>query len=115
MRRTLYTRLAAALAALTLATAPLEAYAASRVKDLVDVEGIRDNMLVGYGLVVGLNGTGDSLKNAPFSQQSIQTMLERLWVNTRGQTMQTKNVAAVMVTASLPPFAGQGTHIDVSV
>ena len=65
-------------------------------------------MLVGYGLVVGLNGTGDSLKNAPFTQQSIQTMLERLGVNTRGQTMQTKNVAAVMVTANLPAFAGAG-------
>ena len=78
-------------------------------------QGIRDNMLVGYGLVVGLNGTGDSLKNAPFTQQSIQTMLERLGVNTRGQTMQTKNVAAVMVTANLPAFAGQGSRIDVSV
>ncbi len=87
----------------------------SRVKDLVDIEGIRENSLIGYGLVVGLNGTGDSLKNAPFTQQSIQTMLERLGVNTRGQTMQTKNVAAVMVTANLPAFAGQGTKIDVSV
>jgi flagellar P-ring protein precursor FlgI len=87
----------------------------SRVKDLIDVQGIRDNQLVGYGLVVGLNGTGDSLKNAPFTQQSIQTMLERLGVNTRGETMQTKNVAAVMVTASLPAFAGSGSRIDVSV
>jgi flagellar P-ring protein precursor FlgI len=76
---------------------------------------VRDNMLVGYGLVVGLNGSGDSLKNAPFTQQSLQTMLERLGVNTRGQTMQTKNVAAVMVTANLPAFAAQGTRIDVSV
>ena len=72
-------------------------------------------MLIGYGLVVGLNGTGDSLKNAPFTQQSIQTMLERLGVNTRGETMQTKNVAAVMVTASLPAFAGQGSRVDVAV
>jgi len=87
----------------------------SRVKDLVDVDGIRDNMLVGYGLVVGLNGSGDSLKNAPFTQQTLQTMLERMGVNTRGQTMQTKNTAAVMVTANLPAFAAQGTHIDVSV
>jgi flagellar P-ring protein precursor FlgI len=91
------------------------AVAFSRVKDLVEVQGIRDNMLVGYGLVVGLNGTGDSLKNAPFTQQSIQTMLERLGVNTRGTTMQTKNVAAVMVTANLPGFSAQGTRIDVSV
>ncbi len=85
-----------------LSAAPALAF--SRVKDLVEVQGIRDNMLVGYGLVVGLNGTGDSLKNAPFTQQSIQTMLERLGTNTRGQVMQTKNVAAVMVTASLPAF-----------
>jgi len=91
------------------------ALALSRVKDLVDIEGIRDNMLVGYGLVVGLNGTGDSLKNAPFTQQSIQTMLERMGVNTRGTTMQTKNTAAVMVTANLHAFASNGSHTDVSV
>ena len=91
------------------------ALALSRVKDLVSVEGIRDNMLVGYGLVVGLNGSGDSLKNAPFTQQTIQTMLERMGVNTRGSTMQTKNTAAVMVTAKLPAFAANGTAIDVSV
>ena len=72
-------------------------------------------MLVGYGLVVGLNGSGDSLRNAPFTQQSLQTMLERLGVNTRGETMQTKNVAAVMVTANLPAFSSQGTRIDISV
>jgi flagellar P-ring protein precursor FlgI len=112
--RTLYKRLISGLAALAIAL-PAPAFAASRVKDLVDVQGIRDNMLVGYGVVVGLNGTGDSLKNAPFTQQSIQTMLERLGVNTRGSTMQTKNVAAVMVTANLPAFAAQGTHIDVTV
>jgi len=94
---------------------PVEAYAFSRVKDLVDVEGIRDNMLVGYGLVVGLNGSGDSLINAPFTEQSLITMLERLGVNARGQTMQTKDIAAVMVTANLHAFAAQGTRIDVSV
>ncbi|HEV2563171.1 MAG TPA: flagellar basal body P-ring protein FlgI [Rhizomicrobium sp.] len=114
-RHTLFNRALAAFAALIVAIAPAEAFAFSRVKDLVDVEGIRDNMLVGYGLVVGLNGSGDSLRNAPFTQQSLQTMLERLGVNTRGETMQTKNVAAVMVTANLPAFAGQGTRIDVSV
>lgn len=110
--------LARALAAVTagvIAFAPLQAYAFSRVKDLVDVEGVRDNMLVGYGLVVGLNGTGDSLRNAPFTQLSIQTMLERMGVNTRGAQMQTKNTAAVMVTANLPAFSGQGSHMDVSV
>src|SRR3954462_3710153 len=108
-----YIRIAALAVGTALAAAP--AFAFSRVKDLVDVQGIRDNMLVGYGLVVGLNGTGDSLKNAPFTQLSIQSMLERLGTNTRGQVMQTKNVAAVMVTASLPAFAAPGSRIDVSV
>src|SRR5512139_3907266 len=106
-------KILAAITILTLLVQP--ALALSRVKDLVDVEGVRDNMLVGYGLVVGLNGSGDSLKNAPFTQQSIQTMLERLGVNTRGTTMQTKNTAAVMVTAKLPAFSATGTKIDVSV
>jgi flagellar P-ring protein precursor FlgI len=116
MRRALfYKRLIAFVLGAVLAAAPFPAFAFSRVKDLIEVEGIRDNMLVGYGLVVGLNGTGDSLKNAPFTQQSIQTMLERLGVNTRGQTMQTKNTAAVMVTANLPAFAGAGSRIDVTV
>jgi flagellar P-ring protein precursor FlgI len=110
-----YIRIAALILGAVLAAAPGPALAFSRVKDLVEVQGIRDNMLVGYGLVVGLNGTGDSLKNAPFTQQSIQAMLERLGVNSRGQVMQTKNVAAVMVTANLPAFAAPGTRIDVSV
>ena len=110
-----YLRLAALVVGAAIAAAPAPVLAFSRVKDLIEVQGIRDNSLVGYGLVVGLNGTGDSLKNAPFTQQSIQTMLERLGVNTRGQVMQTKNVAAVMVTASLPAFAAPGSKIDVSV
>ena len=93
----------------------LPANAASRVKDIVDVEGVRDNLLVGYGLVVGLNGTGDTLRNAPFTQQSLIAMLERLGVNTRGTQLKTDNVAAVMVTASLPAFSTQGTHIDITV
>jgi len=115
MRRALYIRILSLLLGAAMVAAPCPALAFSRVKDLVEVEGIRDNMLVGYGLVVGLNGSGDSLKNAPFTQQSLQTILERMGVNTRGTTMQTKNVAAVMVTANLPPFAAQGTRIDVSV
>src|SRR6202167_1581744 len=115
MRAPLFIRLAAVIVGAALAAAPMPVLAFSRVKDLVDIEGIRDNMLVGYGLVVGLNGTGDSLKNAPFTELSIQTMLERMGVNTRGQTMQTKNVAAVMVTANLPAFAATGSRIDVSV
>ncbi|HEY8947753.1 MAG TPA: flagellar basal body P-ring protein FlgI [Rhizomicrobium sp.] len=114
-RRPILVRALAALTAAVLAFAPLQAYAFSRVKDLVDIEGVRDNMLVGYGIVVGLNGTGDSLRNAPFTQLSIQTMLERMGVNTRGAQMQTKNTAAVMVTANLPAFTGQGSRIDVSV
>jgi flagellar P-ring protein precursor FlgI len=105
--------LGAVLTASPILMAPALAF--SRVKDLVDVQGIRDNMLLGYGLVVGLNGTGDSLKNAPFTQASIQSILERLGTNTRGQVMQTKDVAAVMVTATLPAFAAPGSRIDVSV
>jgi flagellar P-ring protein FlgI len=103
--------------ALTASLAPFaDAFAAAaRIKDIVDIEGIRDNQLVGYGLVVGLNGTGDSLNNSPFTKQSLQAMLERLGVNTRGENMRTANVAAVMVTANLPPFATQGSRIDVSV
>lgn len=89
--------------------------AAARLKDIVDIEGVRDNMLVGYGLVVGLNGSGDSLTNAPFTGKSLVGMLERLGVNTRGDNMKTKNVAAVMVTATLPPFAAQGSKIDITV
>lgn len=91
------------------------ASAASRIKDLATIEGVRENLLVGYGLVVGLDGTGDSLTNSPFTLQSLQGMLERLGVNTRGTNMKTKNVAAVMVTGNLPPFAAQGSRMDVTV
>ena len=77
--------------------------AASRIKDIVNIEGVRDNLLVGYGLVVGLNGTGDSLRNSPFTRQSLQAMLERLGVNVRNVDLNTDNVAAVMVSANLPP------------
>jgi flagellar P-ring protein precursor FlgI len=91
------------------------AAAASRIKDLVNVEGVRQNQLIGYGLVVGLNGTGDTLNNIPFTKQSLQAMLERLGVNIRGQALRTGNVAAVMVTANLPAFGTQGTRVDVTV
>jgi flagellar P-ring protein precursor FlgI len=87
----------------------------SRIKDLVEIEGVRENQLVGYGLVVGLNGTGDTLNASPFTRQSLTGMLERLGVNTRGATLRTKNVAAVMVTANLPAFSTQGTRLDVTV
>lgn len=104
-----------AVGILTLLVLSGPACAASRLKDVVDFEGVRDNMLIGYGLVVGLNGTGDGLTNSPFTEASLVGMLERLGVNTRGSSMKTKNVAAVMVTATLPPFAAQGTRLDVEV
>ena len=89
--------------------------ATSRIKDLANIEGVRQNQLIGYGLVVGLNGTGDTLNNIPFTKQSLQAMLERMGVNIRGQTIRTGNVAAVMVTGNLPAFATQGTRMDVTV
>ena len=104
---------ACALSALQLWTVP--AGATSRIKDLANIEGVRQNQLVGYGLVVGLNGTGDTLNNAPFTKQSLQAMLERMGVNIRGATIRTGNVAAVMVTGNLPPFGTQGTRMDVTV
>jgi flagellar P-ring protein precursor FlgI len=106
------TALLAVLTSISIATA---AQATSRIKDLASFEGARQNQLIGYGLVVGLNGTGDTLNNIPFTKQSLQAMLERLGVNVRGQQMRTGNVAAVMVTANLPPFGTQGTRIDVTV
>ncbi|AGH98451.1 Flagellar P-ring protein FlgI [Micavibrio aeruginosavorus EPB] len=87
----------------------------TRIKDIINIEGVRDNQLVGYGLVVGLNGTGDSLNNAPFTRQSLTAMLERLGVNVKDENLNTGNVAAVMVTATLPPFTNQGGRIDVTV
>lgn len=96
-------------------TLAIPAGATSRIKDIADFEGVRENQLVGYGLVVGLNGTGDTLNNAPFTRQSLRAMLERLGVNTPSAELRTANVAAVMVTANLPPFATQGTRIDITV
>lgn len=86
-----------------------------RLKDLVEFDGVRGNDLVGYGLVVGLNGTGDGLRNAPFTEDIMATILERLGVNVTGEQFRPKNVAAVLVTASLPPFARAGGQIDVTV
>ncbi|MFC3069624.1 flagellar basal body P-ring protein FlgI [Phenylobacterium soli] len=111
--RHLFRALAAGLLAVAVSGAP--AFAKSRIKDIVDFEGVRDNMLVGYGIVVGLNGTGDALRNAPMTKQSLEAMLERLGVNTRDANLNTKNVAAVMVTAKLPAFAAAGAHVDVNV
>ncbi|HEY9567634.1 MAG TPA: flagellar basal body P-ring protein FlgI [Thalassobaculum sp.] len=91
------------------------ATAQTRIKDIVDFEGVRENMLIGYGLVVGLNGTGDDLDGAIFTRESLVGMLERLGVNARDEDLDTDNVAAVMVTAILPAFATQGTRIDITV
>ena len=88
---------------------------ASRIKDIVAVEGIRDNMLMGYGLVVGLNGTGDRLQNNAFTEQSLIAFLERQGVNTRGADLKSRNVAAVTVTATLPGFARAGSKMDIAV
>ena len=101
--------------AFVLALGATPSLAGSRIKDIVQFEGVRENKLVGYGLVVGLNGTGDSLLNAPMTQQSMTDMLERLGVNMRGAPIQTKNIAAVMVTAALPAFAAPGSTVDVTV
>lgn len=92
-----------------LAAAPI------RLKDLVEFDGVRSNDLVGYGLVVGLNGTGDGLRNAPFTEEIMTNILERLGVNVTGEEFRPKNVAAVIVTATLPPFARTGSPLDVTV
>ena len=101
--------LAAAVLAQSASAAPV------RLKDLVEFDGVRKNDLVGYGLVVGLNGTGDGLRNAPFTEEIMVNILERLGVNVTGEQFRPKNVAAVLVTASLPPFSRAGSPIDVTV
>ncbi|SOE00168.1 flagellar P-ring protein precursor FlgI [Caenispirillum bisanense] len=113
LRRTVARLAAVALACLWLAEPA--AAAASRIKDIADFEGVRNNLLVGYGLVVGLDGTGDDIKKMPFTRESLISMLERLGVNTRDALLEPKNVAAVMVTGELPPFSRQGSRIDVTV
>jgi len=108
-----------AVVLLILLAAPVASpvWAQVRIKDIADLEGVRDNQLVGYGLVVGLNGTGDRLRSAVFTRQSLIGVLERLGVNTRDQERQldTRNVAAVVVTANLPPFSRAGSRIDITV
>lgn len=86
-----------------------------RIKDLVEFDGVRGNDLVGYGLVVGLNGTGDGIRNAPFTEEIMSNILERLGVNVTGEQFRPKNVAAVFVTATLPPFSRAGSQIDITV
>lgn len=102
--------------AILIALLPATAFTAPiRIKDLVEFDGVRGNDLVGYGLVVGLNGTGDGIRNAPFTEEIMSNILERLGVNVTGEQFRPKNVAAVLVTASLPPFARAGGQIDVTV
>jgi flagellar P-ring protein precursor FlgI len=92
-----------------------QAAAAVRIKDISSLQGVRDNQLLGYGLVVGLQGVGDTLRNAPFTEQAMQSMLDRMGINVRNTSLRARNVAAVIVTADLPPAAGVGTRIDVTV
>lgn len=92
-----------------------EAFSASRIKDIADFEGVRENQLVGYGLVVGLNGTGDNIKSINFAKESLISMLDRIGINSRDGQLKSKNIAAVMVTGNLPAFGRQGSRIDVIV
>lgn len=95
---------------------PAISFASSvRLKDLVEFDGVRGNDLVGYGLVVGLNGTGDGLRNSPFTEEMMINILERLGVNVGGEQFRPKNVAAVLVTSSLPAFSRTGSKVDVTV
>lgn len=103
------------LAAVLLLVASQAVAGPVRLKDLVEFDGVRGNDLVGYGLVVGLNGTGDGLRNSPFTEEILTSLLERLGVNVTGEEFRPKNVAAVFVTATLPPFARAGGRIDVTV
>src|SRR3712207_459982 len=93
----------------------VHAMAATRIKDVAGVQGVRDNQLIGYGLVMGLQGTGDTLRNSQCTEQALQSMLDRMGVNVRDINLRTRNVAAVIVTADLPPFVGTGSSIDVTV
>ncbi|CAN0655546.1 flagellar basal body P-ring protein FlgI [Nitratireductor aquimarinus] len=96
-------------------TLALPAGAASRIKDIAVLQAARDNQLVGYGLVIGLQGSGDSLRNSPFTEQSMRAMLENLGIASEGVRSRAKNVAAVIITANLPPFVQSGARIDVNV
>jgi flagellar P-ring protein precursor FlgI len=104
------------LAALFLAVAFVSAAsAAARIKDITAIQGVRDNQLIGYGLVIGLAGTGDSLRGSPFTEQSLRAMLEKMGVSVPAQSMRARNVAAIVATATLPPFIGKGGRVDVSI
>ncbi len=94
---------------------PAPTQAGVRLKDITTIQGVRDNQLVGYGLVVGLQGSGDSLRNAPFTEQAVQSMLDRMGLSMRGAQLRTRNIAAVIVTADLPAFSSRGSRIDVGI
>ncbi len=103
------------LLALALVFCTGQAMALTRIKDISSVQGVRDNQLIGYGLVMGLQGTGDTLRNSPFTEQALQSMLDRMGINVQGLPLRARNTAAVMVTANLPAFAAIGSRIDISV
>ncbi|WLS10066.1 flagellar basal body P-ring protein FlgI [Shinella sumterensis] len=111
--RFLFLRAAAVLACVMLAAGP--ALPAARIKDVASLQAGRDNQLIGYGLVVGLQGTGDSMRSSPFTEQSMRAMLQNLGISMVGTQTRAKNIAAVLVTANLPPFASPGSRIDVTV
>lgn len=113
MNRTI--RLCLALLLAMLSVAPGTAWSASRIKDVASLQSGRENQLIGYGLVVGLQGTGDSLRSSPFTEQSMRAMLQNLGISTQGGESRSRNIAAVLVTATLPPFASPGSRIDVTV
>ncbi len=115
MRALLKSVLAATLGLAISTTAVAQGQPTSRIKDITTVQGVRDNQLIGYGLVIGLAGTGDTLRNAPFTEQALKSMLDRMGVAVRGVPLRARNVAAVTVTADLPPFVGVGSRIDVLI
>ncbi len=109
-----FTRLLLSFSVILFAAAS-QAYATVKIKDIVDVEGVRGNDLVGYGLVIGLDGSGDTIRNSPYTEEALSNLLERLGVNIQGSDFRPNNVAAVLVTATLPAFARSGSRIDINV
>src|SRR5580692_8089895 len=98
---------------LALAITPAHKGPLTRVKELTSVEGVRDNQLIGYGVVVGLAGTGDSFQTV-FSAQTLSNLLQRMGLSVPGTSLRVQNTASVLITATLPPFAQTGTRIDVT-
>ena len=116
IRRALSALILGGLALLSVSALSGTAMAAEvRIKDIADVQGVRGNDLVGYGLVIGLNGTGDTIRNSPYTEEALTNILERMGVNVQGSDFRPDNIAAVFVTATLPAFAREGSRIDVNV